>query len=326
MTVAYELGEWDHAVELAGPARARDLTEGGPASIEAALAYVRAARGVLDVDRTLASTRPYWREDTRIAVQVGVACVDVLGHEGHVERMLALHDEVVTFLRDAWEQPRVMVEVRLAAVALGHLATAVRAGSRSARSALLDAADRLHDAAAAVWGPGSRLAAPTGEGRMWLARADAEYRRVRWSAGEEMAPEELADAWRQVRRLADERGDRYEAARAEARLGEVLAAAGRPGAVEASGRAREVATALGAAALLEDLRRALPESTTHALTPREHEVLALLGQGRSNGEIGRTLFISTKTASVHVSNILAKLGAGSRGEAVAAARAAGLLE
>ena len=44
------------------------------------------------------------------------------------------------------------------------------------------------------------------------------------------------------------------------------------------------------------------------LTPREREVLALVSAGRSNGEIAAQLFISTKTASVHVSNILAKLG------------------
>jgi DNA-binding NarL/FixJ family response regulator len=48
-------------------------------------------------------------------------------------------------------------------------------------------------------------------------------------------------------------------------------------------------------------------------------VLALLAAGRSNPQIGRELFISTKTASVHVSNILAKLGVASRGEAAAAA-------
>ena len=52
----------------------------------------------------------------------------------------------------------------------------------------------------------------------------------------------------------------------------------------------------------------------------------LVAAGRTTGEIGRALFISTKTASVHVSNILAKLGATSRGEAVAIARSAGLLD
>ena len=61
------------------------------------------------------------------------------------------------------------------------------------------------------------------------------------------------------------------------------------------------------------------------LTPRESEILALVAEGRSNGEIGRQLFISTKTVSVHVSNILGKLGAAGRTEAAAIARREGLL-
>jgi DNA-binding NarL/FixJ family response regulator len=61
------------------------------------------------------------------------------------------------------------------------------------------------------------------------------------------------------------------------------------------------------------------------LTSREHEVLRLVAAGRTNGEIGTALFISTKTASVHVSNILAKLGVGARGEAAALAYREGLV-
>jgi DNA-binding NarL/FixJ family response regulator len=61
------------------------------------------------------------------------------------------------------------------------------------------------------------------------------------------------------------------------------------------------------------------------LTTREREVLRLVAAGRTNGEIGSELFISTKTASVHVSNILAKLGVGARGEAAALAYREGLL-
>lgn len=53
------------------------------------------------------------------------------------------------------------------------------------------------------------------------------------------------------------------------------------------------------------------------LTSREQEVLALVAMGRSNGEIAKELVVSTKTVSVHVSNILAKLGVGSRTEAAA---------
>ncbi len=66
------------------------------------------------------------------------------------------------------------------------------------------------------------------------------------------------------------------------------------------------------------------ESPLGGLTPREIEVLQLVAAGKSNGDIGRALFISTKTASVHVSNILAKLGVTSRGEAAAVAHRIGL--
>jgi DNA-binding CsgD family transcriptional regulator len=62
------------------------------------------------------------------------------------------------------------------------------------------------------------------------------------------------------------------------------------------------------------------------LTPREREVAALLTEGLSNGEIATRLFISPKTASVHVSNILAKLGMTSRAEIAAYAVRAGLVE
>jgi DNA-binding NarL/FixJ family response regulator len=55
------------------------------------------------------------------------------------------------------------------------------------------------------------------------------------------------------------------------------------------------------------------------LTPREQEVLRHLVEGRTNRQIARALFISEKTASVHVSNIMGKLGAASRAEAAAIA-------
>jgi DNA-binding NarL/FixJ family response regulator len=61
-----------------------------------------------------------------------------------------------------------------------------------------------------------------------------------------------------------------------------------------------------------------------SLTPREREVAALLAEGLSNGEVARRLYITTKTASVHVSNILAKLGMSSRAEVAAWAVRVGL--
>ena len=54
-------------------------------------------------------------------------------------------------------------------------------------------------------------------------------------------------------------------------------------------------------------------------------MLRLLAAGRTNAQIGTELFISPKTASVHVSNILRKLGASGRAQAAATAERAGLL-
>ena len=62
------------------------------------------------------------------------------------------------------------------------------------------------------------------------------------------------------------------------------------------------------------------------LTDREEEVLLLVAQGLTNRQIGERLFISAKTVSVHVSNVLAKLGASGRAEAVSLAHQRGLLE
>jgi DNA-binding CsgD family transcriptional regulator len=162
----------------------------------------------------------------------------------------------------------------------------------------------------------------------WLARVDAEAARVRGEAAPEL--------WRTAVQ-AFGFGHVYEEARSRWRLAEALLATGdRTAAAEQAGLAHEVALRLGAVPLrtaLEGLsRRGRLEvggvravEVSAVMTPREAEVLRLLSQGRTNRQIGAELYISEKTASVHVSNILAKLGANGRTEAVAIAAQRGLL-
>ncbi|GIE51150.1 helix-turn-helix transcriptional regulator [Actinoplanes nipponensis] len=142
---------------------------------------------------------------------------------------------------------------------------------------------------------------------------------------------EAVAAWR-----AD--GQRYPLAVALQGLAAAAAGAGdRPGAAEAVEEAAAVAGALGARPLAEaadtlarriGLRSAAhPAATgTETLTDREREVLRLVAEGRSNSGIARQLYISPKTASVHVSRIIAKLKVASRGEAAAVAHRLGLLD
>ena len=127
------------------------------------------------------------------------------------------------------------------------------------------------------------------------------------------------------------------AARMRWRQAEVLAGVDRDGAGASARAAHAAATGIGATWLREEIealaaRARLPlepgdagpeppaeDADPFGLTPRERQVLALLAEGESNRAIGATLFISEKTASVHVSRILTKLGARSRTEAAAVA-------
>jgi DNA-binding NarL/FixJ family response regulator len=70
----------------------------------------------------------------------------------------------------------------------------------------------------------------------------------------------------------------------------------------------------------------LGEGAVHrlGLTSREAEVLALVAAGRTNRQIGEALYVSEKTASVHISNILRKLGVASRVDAAAIAQRLGV--
>jgi DNA-binding CsgD family transcriptional regulator len=186
------------------------------------------------------------------------------------------------------------------------------------------------DAAAAEGGPVERA---------YLAEARAELARARdQGAAREWAL--TATAWDEVQRP-------YPAATARWRQAEALVAGGnRTEAAKVADEALQAARRLGSVWLVEELTtlgdRArlglgrLPGATDgdgdgalavngaaepdpFGLTPRERQVLGLLAQGATNRQIGTALFMAEKTASVHVSRILAKLDVQGRTEAAAVA-------
>ena len=162
----------------------------------------------------------------------------------------------------------------------------------------------------------------------WLGILDAEVARV--------SGEHDPALWRHAVDGMSSRGHAEQALYCRVRLVDALARAGQ--AEEATtelAEAHDIAGELGAVRHTEDLetlaRRhrlklagAGPTRSLGVLTSRETEVLALVAQGRTNREIGAELFITEKTASVHVSNILAKLGVSNRGEAAALGRDLGV--
>ena len=149
--------------------------------------------------------------------------------------------------------------------------------------------------------------------------------------------------WRTTASAWDAVGDRYRVAYAQWREAEAHVAAG-------SGRAAGTAAATAALRTAEDigaerLRLAVQELAGRArlllprsdeapdvernpfrLTPREREVLELVAQGRTDRQIGGSLFISHRTVERHVSNLLAKVDASTRGELVAVAYRSGLVD
>jgi DNA-binding CsgD family transcriptional regulator len=164
------------------------------------------------------------------------------------------------------------------------------------------------------------------EGLAWLARVESEWDRLRWLTGiDAPTPEEHVASWT---RTTDAFGYGYvfEQAWSRVRLSAALRAAGRVAeANEQTALAAEVGRELNARPLLEEAG-GVDTGGASALTSRETEVLRLLAEGRTNRQLARELYISEKTVSVHVSNILAKLGVRSRTEAAAVARRDGLLD
>ncbi len=227
--------------------------------------------------------------------------------------------------RYAW--PLLAAGARACAAALGHAVAARDHGLAERARQLLD---RLRRAAERL-----KVTGPVEEAHRLTFTAEAA--RAGEAAG---APgPDLLPAWDEAVQAWDRLGQPYALACALLHAAKAALDQGdRDGAAERLARAAPLADQLGAGPLRERIgslaRRArlgLPSGTAAeqptgvlGLTARETEVLRLVAAGRSNREIAAELFISAKTASVHVSNILAKLNAGSRTEAAAIAHQAGL--
>ncbi|MEV0878291.1 response regulator transcription factor [Micromonospora echinofusca] len=147
---------------------------------------------------------------------------------------------------------------------------------------------------------------------------------------------EALGAWRTAVAAWRADGQPYPLGRALLSLAETAAAAGARDEVAAAvAEAAALAAGLGATPLAQRVatlaRRVGLRGATRGrpgaelLTSREREVLRLVAEGHSNSRIAERLFISPKTASVHVSRIIAKLDVSNRVEAAALAHRLGLL-
>ena len=188
----------------------------------------------------------------------------------------------------------------------------------------------------------AEMATPSISSRGYRALVTAELARA---AGEADIESPMVGAWSAAARAWQAAAEPYPLAYTLLRLAEAAGAAGdRVAASRGVREAYALASRVGAApiakeaaALARRTRLSLDEPDANAvrpeaedplarfgLTEREREVLLLLAAGRSNPQIAGALFISPKTASVHVSNILAKLGVDSRVEAAAVAHRLGV--
>ncbi|MYW63706.1 AAA family ATPase [Streptomyces sp. SID8379] len=327
----YTLGRWDECARAAAADSA--LLTAASAFATAPALYVALARGELDAAAAGARALLVDDADWMALLVASIVLTDAAALRADAEDCVRqLHTSTEALTETSGSEGRPDAVVRLAALALSAVADAAEearlSGDAAGAGRWAKTAAELVELARDTAARGEDGTEQGPEGLAWLARAEAEG--VRAATGPDVA------AWERAVTACDY-GEPYELARCRRRLAEALLTADRrEEAAEQVRAARETAVRLGAEPLREALdaliRRGRLGDTQAtgdriaALTARESDVLRLLGRGRTNRQIGEELFISGKTASVHVSNILAKLGATSRTEAVGIAYREGLIE
>ena len=329
---AFATGDWGLAERHLPPAGRmvgiifmfRQLRE---AELAAAIGDDDRARGCLDsiADLVADSSEPQWIGPYNMLVaELQIRAGDLEGARHTVEdaigRMEVCTDDVFRIVELSVAGLRIEADRAQRARDLGD--------ATLKRDALARA--RVHDARLQASADDARpvVRAALAEARAEAARARGRPRATHWARA--------ATAWEQLELP-------YRAAIARWREAECRAADGdRAGAAAAAGEALDVAGRLGSRWLARELRglaeRArlaladgdgtgdddgrgedAADADPFGLTERERQVLRLVAQGATNRQIGATLYMAEKTASVHVSRILAKLDVRSRTEAAAVA-------
>ena len=341
-----ELGHWDDAERTAVAALDHPLPLRSTLYLRLLLAGLEIARGRFErAEHLIASAQEAVGrlEESEYSADI-YSCLAELAiwRRDHRAARRAIADGLRA-VADSEDAPQVLrlcvLGLRAEADEAQRLAALNRAGSADVDAVRATAAEVSARAEAQAGGDGSRPLLPDVPVLVRQCRAERLRAEGADDAGEWAG---IAEAWGGLDRP-------YPAAYGYWRRAEALLATAepdRPAATEALRAGRDIALALGAECLVRELdalarraridpaarpepdrdaeRPAREENPFH-LTRRELQVLQEIGRGLSNRRIARRLFIAEKTASVHVSNILTKLGVASRGEAAAVAYRAGLI-
>jgi DNA-binding CsgD family transcriptional regulator len=326
------IGDWYEADRLSAEALRR-LTSSPPdlvvfrAAVEIGRGDFAGARNHLESGRAaLRGDRMRWLLDVHIAELA-------LWERRWTDADAAIREG----LPRAQERGAAQVGVQLCAEGLrAHAELVALARARRDREAADGWLDRAGELIGIARSFAAEIQAITPNAGAWLALAEAEYDRARgvaqpdaWSEAAalwdrlERPPLVAYCRWREAEALVGAGASRTEAS---APLREAHAIAARIGAVPLVGELDLLAQRarldlVSPEAAVSEGRREIEEAL--GVTPREAEVLALVARGYTNREIADELVISTKTASVHVSHILRKLGASNRLEAATIAHRLG---
>jgi ATP/maltotriose-dependent transcriptional regulator MalT len=329
-------GRWDEALAAAAPGAETGTFAGTLVLIRAELNALAGRRAEAETDLREARKQLRTATAAQWALPLGMVEAELARSRGELDVAREVIERALTSCADEAE-PR----YRWPLISLGARIEADR--SQAARDGGRQTSEDTAMRAAVILATANQMRTPSPADRGHLALVRAEHARLE-------RDREL-EAWGEAEEACRAMNEPYPLAYSLFRLAEALSVLGdRDTAATAAHESLSLARGMGAAPLIADIealvRRARlrihdpvaastgstprgdPSSDLleqFGLTAREREVLALVADGRSNSEIAQELFISRKTASVHVSNILSKLGVQTRVQAAALAHRRGLM-